>query len=754
MKKIYLLTLSLVVFFQGIAQNRISFSEKKANEFDLSKNFKSYKILEIDDKLQRISDGEEIIISLDKQYVFELKENKILSDNYIVSTKSKDGIERKNLDEIGFDGKYFVNNDIASNNQLAFSMFEDRYSFYIKNESKEFYIEPLKNFDKTASSNLYVYYQVEDIIQENDYSCGLKNEEHKSEIYSTLERNTTTGVCKSVDINFAVDYTMFATYGSVNGAINRTLELINLSQVNYTIVNGLSDDVFFKVNEHFIVTCNTCNNWDPTLEIYDNYNNFSWNAYQMFINPYDIKVLFQNQGGTGSVIGLGSLTMCNNYGIAVVKNYPLNSDYTRNILSHELGHNFGCQHTSGYIMNPSINSTNNWAPESITVINNSLNTLSCISNCTSSPCSNKKVSDAVVTIDANSGIINVSWLAETGISFKVRLYNYYTNSWSSYTTVNYPANSAFFVYSQLHCNDKYRVEIVPVCSGINGISEQIVFNISQNAAAPYLSQIFGASEPLCSGKMAYFSITSIDGGAAPVYQWKINGFNIGTNAPNLSTNVLQNNDVISCQLTSNATCVNNPIATSSAIVTVTVPTVLSVAIEASNTTICAGDTVSLNATGTNIISLYPFYSWTFNGNYIQGGPTGQQSGPIVTHTPTESGIYVCTLYDGESCHTVEGGAISNPIYVTVLPQPCNLVNNNFEISGLNYYPNPVENVLHVSANEMISSIEIFTIIGQKIESKKINLEKATLDLSTLSNGTYFVKVEANGKMKNIKVIKE
>ncbi|CAM3500461.1 zinc-dependent metalloprotease [Flavobacterium gelidilacus] len=751
MKKNYLLIFFFFIFVNGIAQNSISFSEKASATYNLSKKFKTYKILEIDDNLQRISDGEEITISFDDEYVFTLKENRIISDNHLVIIKNSNGIEKKTLDAIGFDGKYFLNTP-NSNSQLAFSMFEDRYSLYIKNPNKEFYIESLQNFDKNATSNLYVYYEVKDIIEETTLTCGLQNEENKLPISN--QRSIATGGCKTVDINFAVDYSMYATYGSISGAINRTLELINLSQVNYTIVNGLSDDVSFKVNEHFIVTCNTCNNWATTLDINDNYNYFYSNAFQMFTKPYDIKILFQNQGGPGSVIGLGSLTMCNTSGTSVVKNYASNSDYTRSILSHELGHNFGCQHTTGFIMNPTINSTTNWAPESISAINNSLNTLSCITNCVTEPCYNQKVSNLEVSYNSATNNIDVSWLAEAAISHKVRLYSYNTSSWSTYTTLNYPTNSISFPVTQINCNDKYRVEITPICSSINRITEQVVFMVSQSIAAPKLTFYSGSNQPICGSQTAYFGVTAVDGGTNPIYQWKVNGIDVGTNQDTYSTTTLQNNDIVSCYLTSNATCVNSPYANVSTTVTIITPTVLSITIDTVDTTICAGDSITLNATGVNINSPYPYYNWTFNGSNIQGGVSGQGNGPTITHIPTQSGVYVCNLSDGEGCHTTQGSVQSNTINVTVLPQPCNLATDSFEISEINYYPNPVKDKLTIFAKELISNISIYNIVGQKIISSTINSTNTTLDLTNIASGSYFLIIDADGKLTYKNIIKE
>jgi Metallo-peptidase family M12B Reprolysin-like len=141
---------------------------------------------------------------------------------------------------------------------------------------------------------------------------------------------------------------MYETYGSINASINRTLEILNLTQANYTIANQLFDDVSFKVSEHCIVICNTCNNWPPTLEIGDNFYGLYDNVgVYNFQNPLEkIKVLFQNEGGTGIVVGLANPFQCGYIdGCTVVKNYVSNSDLTRSILTHELGHNLGCDHT-------------------------------------------------------------------------------------------------------------------------------------------------------------------------------------------------------------------------------------------------------------------------------------------------------------------------------------------------------------------------------------------------------------------------
>ena len=84
----------------------------------------------------------------------------------------------------------------------------------------------------------------------------------------------------------------------------------------------------------------------------------------------------------------------------------------------------------------------------------------------------------------------------------------------------------------------------------------------------------------------------------------------------------------------------------------------------------------------------------------------------------------------------------------------NLGNENFAFGNFNYYPNPVKNSLFIKNASTIDIIEITSILGQTILSKKVNELQTEIDLSSLSNGIYFVKATSEGQEKTIKIIKE
>lgn len=83
-----------------------------------------------------------------------------------------------------------------------------------------------------------------------------------------------------------------------------------------------------------------------------------------------------------------------------------------------------------------------------------------------------------------------------------------------------------------------------------------------------------------------------------------------------------------------------------------------------------------------------------------------------------------------------------------------LNNTDFALNGLKYYPNPVQNNLTVSNIASIEKIEVQSILGQQIMSKKVNDLQASVDLSQVSKGIYLVKIFSDGQQKTIKVIKE
>lgn len=80
--------------------------------------------------------------------------------------------------------------------------------------------------------------------------------------------------------------------------------------------------------------------------------------------------------------------------------------------------------------------------------------------------------------------------------------------------------------------------------------------------------------------------------------------------------------------------------------------------------------------------------------------------------------------------------------------------DSFNKIGLKYYPNPVTNVINLSAEQNLSSISIYNIMGQNVMDKVLNVSTAQIDMTELNAGYYFIKVAFGNESTTIKVIKQ
>ncbi len=71
-----------------------------------------------------------------------------------------------------------------------------------------------------------------------------------------------------------------------------------------------------------------------------------------------------------------------------------------------------------------------------------------------------------------------------------------------------------------------------------------------------------------------------------------------------------------------------------------------------------------------------------------------------------------------------------------------------------FYPNPVENVLNVSAKSRINGLTVINALGQTVKVATPGLNNYQLDLSDLNNGVYFVKASINNSEETFRIIKK
>jgi hypothetical protein len=145
-------------------------------------------------------------------------------------------------------------------------------------------------------------------------------------------------------------------------------------------------------------------------------------------------------------------------------------------------------------------------------------------------------------------------------------------------------------------------------------------------------------------------------------------------------------------------------------------------------TICPGVFITLNAGGG--------LNYQWNNGVTNGVP----------FIPTATQNYIATGSDINGCYN------SDTVLVTVID--CTGIEEQNDVS-VSVYPNPLQDVLNFDFYQVISGgIELVSLEGKLISSIQFkDLESYQMDLSSLAFGPYFIRINLNGQIKSIKVIK-
>ncbi|MGY0392742.1 fibronectin type III domain-containing protein [Bizionia sp. KMM 8389] len=128
----------------------------------------------------------------------------------------------------------------------------------------------------------------------------------------------------------------------------------------------------------------------------------------------------------------------------------------------------------------------------------------------------------------------------------------------------------------------------------------------------------------------------------------------------------------------------------------------------------------------------------------EGDGTGDLTGQSITATNADGCLTFVFQSDSSGSYAGWDATVS---CATLGTQDYNL-NDLFQ-----YYPNPVTNVLNVKAQNSISNVTIYNMLGQEVLRTAPNALASEVDMSNLQTGAYFVKVSIGNTSKTIRVIK-
>jgi hypothetical protein len=171
--------------------------------------------------------------------------------------------------------------------------------------------------------------------------------------------------------------------------------------------------------------------------------------------------------------------------------------------------------------------------------------------------------------------------------------------------------------------------------------------------------VAASASTICAGTSVSFVAAPTNGGSSPVYQWKKNGNNVGTNSITYTDAALANNDVITCVLISNASCASSsPVTSNGVTITVSTSVTPSVSVTASASNICSGTSTNFTATPTNGGST-PSYQWKKNGVNV-----GTNSSTYTDAALANNDVVTCVLISNAACAS-SSPITSNGITMTV-----------------------------------------------------------------------------------------
>jgi len=228
--------------------------------------------------------------------------------------------------------------------------------------------------------------------------------------------------------------------------------------------------------------------------------------------------------------------------------------------------------------------------------------------------------------------------------------------------VNAGTNSSVFNYTPLN-NDVVSCILTSsntVCVFNNPATSNAI-TMTVNPQMPVSLSITSSLNPVCAGNTVLFTANPINEGSSPVYQWKVNGVNSGTNSSTF-TYIPVNNDQISCELTSSLTvCVtNNPATSNTIVMQVDQNHPVSLTVSASLNPVCAGNTVLFTAFPINEGSS-PVYQWKVNG--VNAGINSS----TFTYIPVNNDQVSCVLTSSLITCVTNNPATSNMVTMTVNP---------------------------------------------------------------------------------------
>jgi len=115
-----------------------------------------------------------------------------------------------------------------------------------------------------------------------------------------------------------------------------------------------------------------------------------------------------------------------------------------------------------------------------------------------------------------------------------------------------------------------------------------------------------------------------------------------------------------------------------------------------------------------------------------------------THVIQEGVVYYAS-------QTVDGCESFERLEITAGEE---LSTGTFNRNALKYYPNPADSFLNVAYSDVISSVEIYSLLGQKLVAIKTDSSTVKMNLEGLNSGMYLLKITSGNTAETVRIVKK
>ncbi len=298
-------------------------------------------------------------------WAMSLFPNDIRANGAKMRVMTQDGIvERDKLPNSNY-----IGNIKGTAQKVAFSITDGFFIGSIHSKEGELFIEAVKNLIDGVPDDMYIVYNTKEVKPVPGITCGAEAGKHlKKDILKKARKVEQRAACYEMEVAYAADWDYNQAHGGVNGAVGYMSSIVNLMAANWD--DEFDDEIQVLDGPSFVSDCASCDPWSNTTSAGALLAEFAnWGQGGGFNGPYATATLWVTRDISGSVVGIAYLSsMCHGYNVC--EDFTSATNTLRQLQCHEIGHNYGCEHTSNGIMAPVVNGSSFWHPASVATVNN------------------------------------------------------------------------------------------------------------------------------------------------------------------------------------------------------------------------------------------------------------------------------------------------------------------------------------------------------------------------------------------------